>query len=148
MNVVIRDSEKPAKRTFCRQHALRYLQDKSSFLHEPAGSESGQQCIDNRERIKAACGAGVSFHEDPRSGRSVWLFRARRNHSCGTARDLHPFPPKDAQCPTLPAHHGAYIEFSGKKIESIDKRADVFRLRIWTDGLIPIARYLQAKKVT
>lgn len=85
----------------------------------------------------------------PTFTRSVWLFHGSWNHSCGTARDLHPFPPKDTQRSILPAHCGAYIEFSKKKIEAICSGTQtIFRPMVQPESLMPGEDYLHAKKVT
>src|SRR5665647_1188364 len=51
----------------------------------------------------------------PTSWGSVWLFRLLRNHSCGTARDLHPFPPDEKISAPVPARTGILYRIQGEK---------------------------------
>jgi hypothetical protein len=86
----------------------------------------------------------------PTFKRSVWLFRSSRNHSCGTARDLHPFPPYERRHTDQPVHRGVYIEFRKKKIGA-NIQAEVLSeeyLRGAASRHKGRAGYLQAKKVT
>lgn len=53
-------------------------------------------------------GAGFPLLEDPDSGEHLAL-RSQRHHSCGAARDLHPFPPNEKNRHTNTGAHCRWL---------------------------------------